>query len=88
MQNLKHRFTVRTKHGAYTSTVPFEIGMTDEELQARIDAQVESYEAHVDEQLANPKPLAEDPEAELERLNMEKGILEQRIEEVREMIEE
>jgi hypothetical protein len=87
MQNLKHRFTAQTKHGAYTSTVPFEIGMTDEELQARIDAQVASYEAHVDEELANPKPLAEDPQAELERLNMEKNILEQEIAEVQALIE-
>jgi hypothetical protein len=88
MQNLKHRFTAQTKYGAYTSTVPFEIGITEAELQARIDAQVASYEAHVEEGLNNPAPLVEDPFMELERLENEKTILEQEIAEVQALIEE
>lgn len=88
MQNLKHRFTTQTKYGAYTSTVPFEIGVTDEELQARIDAQVAIYEAHLDEQITNPAPIIENPELELERLEDEKTIIEQEIAEVQALIGE
>lgn len=88
MQNLKHRFTAPTKYGAYTSTVPFEVGMTEAELQARIDAQVASYEAHIEEGLNDPAPPIEDPVMELERLEDEKTIIEQEIAEVQALIEE